>query len=179
MNEEMKNGECLQWAACELVYPGKMEHAMYGEHRYCSNCAKRIVMQYQTLLPPFIIPLNAHGLPCDNYNEHDAEMKEADATQEPIADLSPKWPPTIAKILSEIRWERAAQDKKWGEQNHNVVEWLAVLGEEFGEASEQALRIHFGGEFDAIDKYRKEVIQCAAVCVAMIECIDRNTRGWK
>ena len=37
----------------------------------------------------------------------------------------------VALILS----ERNKQDIKWGEQNHNIYKWLAILGEEVGEVN--------------------------------------------
>lgn len=74
-------------------------------------------------------------------------------------------------VLSEVRAERGRQDAKWGEQNHNDFVWGAILGEEVGEAQQQALWLHFEkGEGDV----RGELIQAAAVIVAWIECIDRR-----
>ena len=32
-----------------------------------------------------------------------------------------------------VNQERARQDKKWGEQNHEPMKWACILGEEFGE----------------------------------------------
>lgn len=81
----------------------------------------------------------------------------------------------LNNILSEIATERVRQDAKWGEQNHSPIEWIAILGEEFGEASKEALEHHFkyaGNE--GLANYRKELIQVAAVAVSMIECLDRN-----
>lgn len=34
----------------------------------------------------------------------------------------------MIKILKQIVDERRNQNKKWGEQNHHPVEWLAILG---------------------------------------------------
>ena len=79
---------------------------------------------------------------------------------------------TIDKILNEIRNERTAQDKKWGEQNHDRYKWVAILTEETGEVSEAALEAEHDPEW--ISNYRDELIQVAAVAVAMIECLDRN-----
>jgi len=99
------------------------------------------------------------------------------------------------KILEEIQNERAKQDTKWGEQNHSKVEWCAILGEEVGEVNKAALQSHFNyalpGEGIDLDdmhsstdrrqarwnrEYREELIQVAAVAVAMIESLDRNGR---
>lgn len=81
----------------------------------------------------------------------------------------------MEKVLSEVKAERERQDKKWGQQNHHPVEWLAILGEEFGEVSKAACEAYFhyeNGETWA--DYRNELIQTAAVAVAMVECLDRN-----
>lgn len=110
----------------------------------------------------------------------------------------------MENIFKEIREEREKQELKWGEQNHPIlieklVEWpseamtleyeiptedrarelleeatlngclsyMHILNEEISEAAscgenKEALRI--------------ELIQCAAVLVAMIESLDRNGR---
>ena len=44
--------------------------------------------------------------------------------------------------LREVREEREAQEEKWGSQHHAPMEWLAILGEEFGEACKAALESH-------------------------------------
>jgi len=74
-------------------------------------------------------------------------------------------------ILKEIKKERVKQDNKWGEQNHSPSDWLMILGEEVGEVNKAALEAKFGG--GTLIEYRKELIQVAAVAVAMIECYDR------
>ncbi|MDI7190880.1 MazG-like family protein [Leptospira santarosai] len=71
--------------------------------------------------------------------------------------------------------ERERQDQKWGEQNHSPIEWCAILGEEVGEVNRTVLETHF--EYDGKDdytEYRTELIQVAAVAIAMIESYDRN-----
>ena len=83
----------------------------------------------------------------------------------------------MQEIINQIACERKNQDDKWGEQNHSVCEWMTILGEEVGEACQEALRIRFGAEHKRqiyIEDLRKELIQCAAVCVAAIECLDRG-----
>lgn len=81
-------------------------------------------------------------------------------------------PPAVA-VVREVVAERVRQDSKWGEQNHNPAEWLAVLTEEVGEVAQEVLRARFGGR--GLLAYRKELVQVAAVAVAMIECLDRDT----
>lgn len=96
-------------------------------------------------------------------------------------------------VLRDITKERERQDAKWGEQNHpSVTEsptraeaaWIARVAcdeaakvgkltwehialEEFHEALEQ------GAASDDV-KLREELVQCAAVFVAWIECLDRK-----
>lgn len=89
-----------------------------------------------------------------------------------FTDLAPRCRP----VLEEVLQERAKQHLKWGEQNHAPFTWLAILGEEVGEANKAALETHF--EYPDADKdysnYREELIQVAAVAVAMVESLDRN-----
>lgn len=68
--------------------------------------------------------------------------------------------------------ERQRQELQWGEQNHDAFKWLAILGEEVGEANQAALHDEFGGH--AKGTLRKELVQIAAVAIAFIECLDRR-----
>ena len=84
-------------------------------------------------------------------------------------------------ILKEIQEERTRQDKKWGEQNYKPIEWIAILLEEVGEVAKEAVDFHFGNtsytQKHLITRYRKELVQVAAVAIAMIECLDRNKQN--
>lgn len=73
-----------------------------------------------------------------------------------------------ASALSEIAAERNSQDEKWGEQNHGDLYWLGILIEEVGEAAKNII------EHKPAELTRTELIQCAAVVVAWIECVDRR-----
>lgn len=79
-------------------------------------------------------------------------------------------------ICKEVLEERKRQDIKWGEQNHAPMEWVPILGEEFGEVSKAALEEYFNHNNKSGDfkEYRKELIQVAAVAIQMIESLDRN-----
>lgn len=93
-------------------------------------------------------------------------------------------------VMEAVRAERIRQDKKWGQQNHGPVVWCAILAEEFGEAAKEVNDFHFllekernTREYDPtrraklkelLDKLRVELIQTAAVAVAMVESLDRN-----
>jgi len=70
-------------------------------------------------------------------------------------------------IFQNIALERRRQDAKWGEQNHDAFLWLAILGEEFGEAAKAAVE-------GRIADLRTELIHVAAVAVAAIESLNRN-----
>ena len=37
-------------------------------------------------------------------------------------------------ILQLVKDERVRQDLKWGPQHHRIADWLAIIGEEYGEA---------------------------------------------
>jgi hypothetical protein len=97
------------------------------------------------------------------------------------------------KIITDITIERARQDSKWGEQNHDYPSWLPILQEEMGEASRSFLKATFTAveaegarrEGKPVDttpatahaaNFRKELIETAAVVLAMLECGERN--GW-
>lgn len=106
--------------------------------------------------------------------------KERDSTAKKLS---------IIDVLYEVEAERIKQDNKWGEQNHDPFAWLAILGEEVGEANKHALQAYFSTSYtkedckkyerEQLDEYRNELIQIAAVAVAMIECYDRNNKDKK
>ena len=79
-------------------------------------------------------------------------------------------------VLSEVLRERESQEKRWGEQDHLPEEWLAILGEEFGEVARAICEFRLQGRRMAGPEIRAELIQLAAVAVAMVECSDR--KGW-
>jgi NTP pyrophosphatase (non-canonical NTP hydrolase) len=100
-------------------------------------------------------------------------------------------------IFKEIKKERTRQDAKFGIQNNKPIEWIAILMEEVGEASKEALENHFkypvkdesientgtyykgDAAFEMYNEnrllsYRKELIEVAAVCINAIENLDRD-----
>lgn len=83
-----------------------------------------------------------------------------------------------SKVYIEVAHERTLQEAKWGVQNHHPLEWLGILGEEFGEVSKAAIEAHFQKEhnpgYHTLDNYREELIQVAAVAIAMVESLDRT-----
>ena len=43
--------------------------------------------------------------------------------------------------MRDIESERRRQEDKWGAQHHDIYRWLAILGEEVGEANQAALEV--------------------------------------
>jgi NTP pyrophosphatase (non-canonical NTP hydrolase) len=89
--------------------------------------------------------------------------------------------PEVVRVLAEVAQERGRQDGLWGEQNHDPFTWLAILGEEVGEVNRAALEAVFWERYGKPNRplqlaghYREELIQVAAVAVAMVECLDRK-----
>lgn len=76
-------------------------------------------------------------------------------------------------FLHLVEKERARQDKKWGEQNHDIFYWLSILGEEYGEAQKAALEREYKHLVDWQD-VEKELIEMSAVILAILECAHRN-----
>ncbi|MXV19911.1 hypothetical protein [Deinococcus xianganensis] len=90
---------------------------------------------------------------------------------------------SLDAVLHEVRGERERQDAKWGPQAHAPATWLMILAEEVGEANQAAFE-HLHPTFDKravtrgrrpLSEYRDELIQVAAVAVAAIEALDRES----
>lgn len=81
-------------------------------------------------------------------------------------------------VLEEVGGERRRQEQKWGQQNHAPAPYLAILAEEFGEVSKEVVEATFAKTEVArscrLEKLRVELVQTAAVAVAMVECLDRH-----
>lgn len=69
--------------------------------------------------------------------------------------------------FAKIKEERKRQDEKWSVQDHSPSYWMVILMEEVGEACQQIC----GDAYD-IDKFREEIVQVAAVSVAILEATD-------
>lgn len=80
-------------------------------------------------------------------------------------------PEITKKVVEEVFAERARQDAKWGEQNHNDIVWQAILIEEVGEVAQAILHDMFGGVAEGT--IRKELTQVAAVALQWLECMER------
>jgi len=74
--------------------------------------------------------------------------------------------------LKDVLRERKEQQHKWGEQNHDMPTWLAILHEETGELSEAVLHNKFGGP--KRNNIFKESVQVAAVALQIVEFVRRK-----
>ena len=86
------------------------------------------------------------------------------------------------KVMSEVTKERLSQEEKWGQQDHDDNLFLVILGEEYGEACQAALKMfetmgetHGAQQITSTYHLRAELVQVAAVAIAHIESIDRRT----
>jgi NTP pyrophosphatase (non-canonical NTP hydrolase) len=73
-------------------------------------------------------------------------------------------------IFGDIIEERQRQLDKWGVQTHNMMEWMTILAEEFGEACRAANECYFRDH--PLEELRKELIETMAVALAIVEGID-------
>lgn len=81
--------------------------------------------------------------------------------------------PAIECVLA----ERKKQDEKWGEQNHSPSIWMSFLNKEIGDVADALIEYRRKGLSENLWRYRTELVQVAAVAVAMIECFDRNLKN--
>ena len=81
-------------------------------------------------------------------------------------------------IYGRLLDERAKQDAKWGEQNHDDYVWLAILSEEVGEAAQAILKCNDPNDAPPGVWQEKdielELIQSAAVILAWLEARERR-----
>lgn len=75
-------------------------------------------------------------------------------------------------IWNEVLAQRDYQDNRFGIRTMDPTLWLPILGEEVGEVNKAVVEI----VFEQADKQnlRDELIQVAAVAIAMIEDLDRQ-----
>lgn len=72
------------------------------------------------------------------------------------------------QVMQLIVDERARQDAKWGEQNHDDPTWYLILQEEGGEVAKAIL------ERQQMEYLKEELVQMGAVIVAWLECFGRE-----
>ena len=93
-------------------------------------------------------------------------------TAKAVKEWNALWHPA-KNILKEVLCERIVQDKRWGTQDHDMADYYTILGEEFGEVGKAICEYKLQRKVP-IEQIRLELIQTAAVAIAMIESLDRN-----
>jgi hypothetical protein len=83
--------------------------------------------------------------------------------------------PLPAHVLSDIADERLRQLEKWGRQDHEPAQWLAILASELGELAQALVEVDLRGDPSWEPYWRSGLIQLAAVVVAATESADRRT----
>lgn len=78
------------------------------------------------------------------------------------------------KVINKVLEERKRQDMKWGEQNHSASVWSCIIGEEYGEMCKAINEFRFNPTAETEQEIYTETIQTIAVCMAMLECIERQ-----
>lgn len=63
------------------------------------------------------------------------------------------------------------QQLKWGKRDYTPVEWISILGEEFGEAAKEANHVYFDNQ--SYEKYVHEVAQVIAVGIQMLRAVEQ------
>jgi len=76
------------------------------------------------------------------------------------------------EVLGEVEAERARQDGKWGgpanDDQYNPLDWHEMIADYNGWARRMAA-------MGSLDRARKRYIQIAALAVAAVEAMDRQT----
>ncbi|MGI8403939.1 MAG: hypothetical protein ACR2OE_04090 [Thermomicrobiales bacterium] len=99
-----------------------------------------------------------------------------------MSEPRPRWG---SDPLTSIRQERAYQFAKYPggaahDNAHTYAELALILGQEYGEAVDELKRLQWPEDFptysamNVLGRARSELIQVAAVAVAIIERIDRE-----
>jgi NTP pyrophosphatase (non-canonical NTP hydrolase) len=78
-----------------------------------------------------------------------------------------------ANVLEDVLFERLRQDELWGDQSGHANErWLVILIEEVGEVARAMYDDDEGHTYE-------EIIQCAAVCMAWAEAMQKRKNNGK
>lgn len=79
----------------------------------------------------------------------------------------------MSDVYQDIKYERTAQDAKWGGQahddEHSPEDWISFMETKL----DQAYELIGTGEPDSDAMYRRRMVQVAALAVAAIDAIDR------
>lgn len=73
------------------------------------------------------------------------------------------------RVLLDVEHERFKQNEMWGLQHHDYPYWLTILAEEFGEVAQAMQKDSYSYKDSDADDLYKELIQVAAVAVAIAE----------
>ena len=86
----------------------------------------------------------------------------------------------LENAVNDVVIERAAQDARFGIQNHDPFVYGGILMEELGEFMQAALDTRWPkmGKHGGLDRMRHEAVQMAAVALAIVECLDRGQWTW-
>lgn len=90
-------------------------------------------------------------------------------------------PEPMECVFAQIKAERANQIAKWGNsQSLTPMEYLSIIGEEYGEVCRAVHDAYFAAQYPHIgatpgdySQYKTELIQLATVCVAAIGNLDK------
>jgi len=82
--------------------------------------------------------------------------------------------PLDPNLVVLVQQEMERSYEKFGEQNHQPERWLTILGEEYGEACQAALKMTFDGQ--PAQNYVDELLQVAAVALNAIQSFERQGR---
>ena len=74
-----------------------------------------------------------------------------------------------------IQTERQRQLRKWGPQQHTPPEWMAILGEEFGEACAACCDMWIQGQ--SVEPLLEELVQVGAVAEAAFADLRSREMG--
>lgn len=77
-------------------------------------------------------------------------------------------------VYEQINNERERQMDMWGHQKHDNFTWMAILMEEVGEAFQALNGELFSGKESDPDNFKEELVQSAAVIVAILEQMETS-----
>lgn len=78
------------------------------------------------------------------------------------------------EVVRKVLFEREKQMDKWGHQRHDPTIWMSILTEEVGEAFQAINSTLFSGKETDPDNLKEELIQVAAVAIAIIEQLEED-----
>lgn len=81
------------------------------------------------------------------------------------------------EVLAEVSEERSLRHKVYGEQDYDPFRWIAELGDKYGKVCSEAVEA-LETNPQALQGYREELVQLAAMAVEAVECLDRANWKW-